>query len=450
MSIECVKKYIDKKEYKKALKLALELYNKGNKELLLYIYISYLYHKLGNDKKIFDYLYLGLDEYPNDITIYHNLGFFHSLRGNYDKTVYYYEKAIEYGTKSIDVYMHLVSIYQKQSQYEKAKYYLFMAKKIFKDDDYINFAISLHYILLDEYIKGFDLYRSRYSKKNSKRVTTFKYLKTPKSKYVDFKDKNILIEFEQGIGDVVSFIRLLPLLKSRGVKSIFFRDTRKVLKRLLEYNYNTIAKYLGEDEKVDVNYSIPLIDLMYYLNISSRNIPYQGSYINVNRDDSNKFYKNYFIKNNRPNIGIVFRGNPKHKNDHNRSIECKEFLNGIKALFELYNIYSLQYEPTKKEKNLFEEFGVYDITHNLRDFYDTALMIDNLDLVISVDTSVFNLAGAMGKRCFVLLSYYGEVRWGVGYKQSRWYESVTQYRQKYPKQWDSVFEEIVIDTKKIL
>jgi ADP-heptose:LPS heptosyltransferase len=95
-----------------------------------------------------------------------------------------------------------------------------------------------------------------------------------------------------------------------------------------------------------------------------------------------------------------------------------------------------------------ENFGVIDLSDNITDFADTAAIIENLDLIISVDTSVAHLAGAMGKNGWILLCYNSDWRWLLKRRDSPWYKTTKLFRQKTAGDWGGVFEEVYLELKK--
>ena len=124
------------------------------------------------------------------------------------------------------------------------------------------------------------------------------------------------------------------------------------------------------------------MDMPYFLDISYEHIPSSKKYLNVNNNDSSSVLRTYLTNSNgKKRMGIVWRGNNTHKNDHLRSIKLEYFLSKIKDLNDEYNLYSLQVDITKEEKKILKKNNVNVFSH-IKDFYDTALLVDNLDAVI--------------------------------------------------------------------
>ncbi len=125
-------------------------------------------------------------------------------------------------------------------------------------------------------------------------------------------------------------------------------------------------------------------------------------------------------------IGLVWSGNPSHLNDHNRSIP----LALLKPLLDLDATFvSLQKQLRQEDRALLAEAGVLDVAADLTDFGETAALISCLDLVITVDTSVAHLAGALGCATWILLPYSPDYRWLLDREDSPWYPTATLFRQ---------------------
>jgi len=137
-------------------------------------------------------------------------------------------------------------------------------------------------------------------------------------------------------------------------------------------------------------------------------------------------------------VGMVWAGNPSHTNDANRSCPVSLF-SSILAVPDIVGV-SLQVGPKAADA---ASLGLHDWSPDLTDYAETAALIANLDLVITVDTSVAHLAAAMGKQTWIMLPFCPEWRWLHERADTPWYDSVRLFRQPAPGDWDSVRDEIV-------
>ena len=140
-------------------------------------------------------------------------------------------------------------------------------------------------------------------------------------------------------------------------------------------------------------------------------------------------------------VGIVWAGSPRHGNDHNRSCSLELFapLTAIDGV----RLYGLQTGKAADQiKRLSQVITIEDFSEDLGDFTDTAGLIENLDLVISVDTAAAHLAGAMGKQIWILLPFAPDWRWMLQRTDSPWYPTMRLFRQKNWGDWNSVFQNV--------
>jgi hypothetical protein len=139
-------------------------------------------------------------------------------------------------------------------------------------------------------------------------------------------------------------------------------------------------------------------------------------------------------------VGLVWSGNPLHGNDRNRSTSLRK----MSAIFDdRACFYNLQKEPRPEDKaTLLEQGDVIDLTEHLTDFVETAALISNLDLVVTVDTSVAHLAAALGRPTWILLPHTPDYRWLLGRDDSPWYPSVRLFRQDESRDYASVLARV--------
>jgi len=144
-----------------------------------------------------------------------------------------------------------------------------------------------------------------------------------------------------------------------------------------------------------------------------------------------------------PRIGLVCSGNPGHERDRERSVALREFLPLLDALSADATFVNLQKDVRAEDAALLKgRTDILDCGNALDDFSDTAALISQLDLVISVDTSVAHLAGALGKPVWILLTYFPDWRWLLGRDDSPWYPTARLFRQDESRTWDDVIARV--------
>jgi ADP-heptose:LPS heptosyltransferase len=254
-------------------------------------------------------------------------------------------------------------------------------------------------------------------------------------------DKAILIHTEQGFGDTIQFVRYLPMVKAQGGRVIF--ECQQSLCRLLR-NCNGIDEII---EKTSANklsgqsdVHTHLLDLPGIFKTTLKSIPLHIPYITPDPILVDQWASRLKVDDGFK-IGIVWAGNPHHTRDHNRSCSLADFakLADVPGL----SLYSLQKGNDSIESdNLLMGMEIVNLENELNDFTDTAAVIANLDLVISVDTAVAHLTGAIGKPVWTLLPFAADWRWLLKRKDSPWYPNMRLFRQNQPGDWSGVFEQV--------
>ena len=295
---------------------------------------------------------------------------------------------------------------------------------------------SLLKILIGEYLEGWKLYEWRWKKEpqiNSLRAYHQPLWLGDESIF----HKTLLIYPEQGFGDYIQCIRYAALVEQLGAKVIL-----EVPSRLLTLCSTLKGQpILIENGKPlpSFDYRCPVMSLPLALKTTVETVPAQIPYLYA--DDQRKKRWNEKLGNKTvTRIGLVWSGSTTHKNDHNRSL----LLNQLTSLLELpFEFHSLQKEIREIDVKTLTDFPkIHQHQDDQRDFSDAAALIDEIDLVISVDTAVAHLSGAMGKKTFILLPYSPDYRWMLDRADSPWYPTATLFRQPAMGDWDSVISEI--------
>ena len=304
-----------------------------------------------------------------------------------------------------------------------------------------NKCLSL--LLQGNYEDGFPLYESRWnSKKVSEIVGKRSFNKPAWLGDESLQGKTILIYAEQGLGDYIQFCRYIKLVSDLGAKVILEAPQPLAeLVRDLEGVTQLLVK--GEDFPF-FDYQCPLLSLPLALKTNLSNIPSAISYLNLDKHlDKVSEWKSRLGNKTKKRIGLVWSGNPRQKNDHNRSLLLGDLLPFLPTQFEYISLQKEVREVDKLTLDLNPQ--ILNFTDHLNDFVDTAALINNLDLVISVDTSVAHLSGALGKRTLVLLSSIHCWRWLLERDDTPWYPSMRLYRQEAIGDWEGVFNKIKLD-----
>ena len=246
--------------------------------------------------------------------------------------------------------------------------------------------------------------------------------------------KSILVYSEQGYGDTIQFIRYVPMLADQGARVLLEID--EPLKRLLERVDGVEQVIVSSVSPVSASFRIPIMSLPHRFNTTLDLIPANVPYLPLPTATATNIGPVAETI-----IGIAWAGRPTHKNDSNRSLEFAS----LKPLLDLTNFswISLQIDDHHSEAALVAKGSLRDIRDQIHDFADTATAIVAMDLVITVDTAVAHLAGALGKPVWILLPFAPDWRWLLERNDSPWYPTVNLFRQKTPGDWEGVINRVV-------
>jgi len=244
----------------------------------------------------------------------------------------------------------------------------------------------------------------------------------------------ILLQAEQGIGDTIQFLRYAPLVAQRCDRVIL--NLPASLTRLGGEALSAAAQRTTLAEPLPpFDCHCTLLSLPRIFATSLDNMPACTSYLCA-PPGSGEGWRREFAGDGRIRVGIAWAGNPDHENDHNRSIPFAHLLPLLGD--RQVQFYSLQVGERAADLRAVADGDVTDLSGRLGDFADTAGAIEALDLVISVDTAVAHLAGALGKPVWLLLPYVPDWRWLLDRDDSPWYPTMRLFRQARRGDWDEV------------
>ena len=250
------------------------------------------------------------------------------------------------------------------------------------------------------------------------------------------KDKRLFVYWEQGFGDTIHFSRYVLLAAAAGAKVAF--SVQDPLLRLFKDRLPNVAVMGSNDAPAEFDLHCPLLSMPLGFGTRLETIPcMEGGYLKAPAQDIAAWRQRLAPAGRR--IGLVWSGSSSHLNDFNRSIPLAR-LQGL--LQQDHAWISLQKEVREADRPALEASGILDLSAELRDYADTAALISALDLVITVDTSVAHLAGALGKPCWVMLPFAPDFRWLLDRDDSPWYSGMRLFRQPRPNDWDGVVERI--------
>jgi ADP-heptose:LPS heptosyltransferase len=357
------------------------------------------------------------------------------LAGNYIKkkeflTSLKIYKKIFLKKKDFKIYYNIGSLFFELGRTRQAYYFFKKSNNLNSEHKSTLWNMSLCLLKLKDLTKGFQLYETRWMKKNAEKK---KYTNIPLATEISqIFNKKILIWQEQGLGDTIQFSRFVIDLNKYS-KNITFVVHKKLtdllshispLIRVIEYDLLDLEK-----EKFD--FQLPICSLPRFLDVKRIE---DISYYKLKLPKKNVKNLNYNIL----NIGLSWSGNSNYPNDEYRSIPFKYFKKILN--FKKTNFYKLSKDLRIQELLDYNSYNITDLGD--KDFSDLSYLINELDLVISCDTSIIHLSGVLGINSILLLNFNSDWRWFDSYKVTPWYPSVKIIKQKKFNDWEYVFNQL--------
>ena len=353
-----------------------------------------------------------------------------------------YKTAIKYGDK-ISAYYNLAISYNKIKERKKALYYI---KKVINK---VGLSANSCFILATIYFcqrkikQGFKYYSMKDSYKDTDEpVKRLKRLWDGKP----CKNEVLHVFSDQGIGDCLMFSRYYPFLEKyfKEIKISLHPGLLKLFKRSFK-NYKKLKFYGYKKRFPAADKSAIMSNLPHTLRLETK-FPFAEGYLEADNKKISEYKEKYF-KTDKLKVGICWEaGSAGIREQLNRTLHISVFDELLKM--ENVQFYSLQYKPILDDYKNYPK--LLDIGKDFTDFDDTAAAIKNLDVVITVDTSVAHLSGALGVKTFMLLPYCPDWRWFDDDKTTPWYQSMKLFKQEDHVFWDKEIANIKSELQKML
>lgn len=415
--------------------------------------LARVYFKNENFKEAINANKKAIEFEPDNFDAWFNLALVLKNDSQIEESIEAYKKALLLNPYSYDANFNLGSIYYFiKNDPATAAIYFKKAVEIYPDDMNANYFLSISLIKIKNFKDGWKHYEYRISRETSifsQNLSLGNNLINSKLIWSgndnDTKDKTIFVYYEAGYGDTIMFARFVPLLKDKFAKVLFKPQISSIDLFKESFDCIEILDKTSFTKPLDFDYHLPVMSLPYALQMDSEEqIPFPDKYLKTNPDKV-KFYKENYFNNDKFKIGIKWQGNTHY--DEGRKISLEYFY----KLFELPNTKFYSVQKGEGIEQLEQcHYDLMDLGETFNDFSDTAAALENLDLIICNDTSVANLAGALGKPCWMLLPFVQNWRWHTDTSYSPWYKSIKMFRQNEPENWSDVFDSVEQELKKIL
>lgn len=409
--------------------------------------------KMGRLQEALGHYQQAIEYCPESSRTFNNLGNAYRELDRLNEAIQSFEKAIELDPNYAEAFSNLGWTLFRLQEYRQSKEYFKKAIKINPSLSPAVFNLSLCQLTLGEFDEGWINYEERMKQPlYQKKIDPLN--KPQWDGNQELNGKVIYIHSEQGLGDTIQFCRYIKLLAARGAKVLF--EPQVQLKRLLK-NLDGVSQLLEPGQVIPpYDYHCPLMSLPLAFKTNQYTIPNDAPYIFA--EESKKIYwAEKLAAISGLKVGLVWSGGFRPNNPElwgvnqrrNMSFELISQLNmeGIE-FFSLQKGEGAEAELKKHKDRLWKSGNLHNFADELQDFSDTAALIDQLDLVISVDTSTAHLAGAMGKPVWILNRFDGCWRWRDKGDTSQWHTTAKLYRQKSTGCWDEVIDKVRNDLKR--
>lgn len=419
----------------------------------VYVYLANLtYTDIKDNRKAIEYYEKALERNKSNFSVYNMLGHLYSTLYQ-DK---YKEKQIEYLTKAFElapnnriVVKNLAYVYGKFDEVQKADE--FYQKLMYLNPTHSDLhAYGAYLVRHKRFSEGFKFLQHRFQKEDLKNVSFPELLKSKKKRWnmkVDIKNKHVLVHYEQGFGDSIMFVRFLDELKKRcaGVSLVVQNGLIDLFK-----DSKLGVEIYSEDEISNINYDyfIPMMDLPIVCETSSDTIPKADGYLRVPKSKINAYRKEHIIENDKIKIGIAYEGTLASK-ETDRDIPL-EYLYPLMRMPDV-DVYSFQVDDLSMQMDKIpEDAKLIRLGKTFKNWEDTACAMMNMDLMVTTDNGVMNLAGALGVKTFGLFNRIVEWRWFKTSGQDiGWYKSIKPFQAPTAGAWDVVIKQAVEEIDKL-
>lgn len=375
------------KDYKKAIKYYEHYLKIDETKSVIYTILASLYAKAYGDLSLEDQVRYFEKAYklkPNDRLVLHGLAFGYEKLKNLKMANKFYEKLIQNNPTETDFY------------------------------NYGAFLISC-----GEFESGHNYFTHRFSTGDKNLEYPISY--APEKRWnlkSDISDKVLLIHYEQGFGDTFMYCRFVPMMKNLAKQVIFVvQDSLYDLiknSKIISDGVMVVSECQSENLEYDLH--MALLDTPFVLKISAQNLPLCEKYLEVEDDKVKVYADKYLNKSNRIKVGICLHGN-KNANYKGRDLE-------LSKMQELFNLKDVEFYLLTEDKET-EIQNLIPLGETFETFTDTACAVKNMDVVLSTDNVILNLAGSLGVKTLGLFTKYPNFRWFKLYGNDvGWYKSV--------------------------
>lgn len=419
-----------------------------NKKTTYHALANFYYCALDIPQKAIEYFEKFIELDNTNALAYNSIGHLYADINEPDaleKQLYYFKKAYELAPNDPNFVKSLLTVYEKLHDTEKVKeFYPKLMELAHTPRHALNYG--LYEFSWGNIQKGCKFFQERFELEKYP-VGYPKDILTISNKWNykdDISDKTLLIHYEEGFGDSIMYSRFLPLIKQYSKKVVLvvqeklvdlFKNSPIISDGIEIFsNVNDALNYIGKNAYLHM----PLMDLPYPLGVDSCFIPYDKKYLN-----NSKIVE---LGTNSYKIGIAYSGDIS-ANYGGRDIELKEFYSLAKI--DGVQLYSFQVgEAAKALNDVPSDINIIDLGKSFDDFLDTANALASMDLFVTTDNVLLNLAGALGVKTFGIFNKYPNYRWfDLSGNDVVWYKSVKPFQCVTENDWSEVMKKVITNVE---
>ena len=397
-------------------------------------------HSMGRYLEATEAFKLATELNPRYVEAWSNMGSSLKELQNYEAALDCQEKAIALNSKYLNAYWNKAVIKHELNQYDEAISLYDYVNKLDPGNPERLWFKSNAQLASGNYAEGWKNYEFRKNIKNSPASSVAKYAPEPIT-LDQLSGKSLLVISEQGLGDTIQFARYIPMLTNRGVKVSFYVPmSLYALLGTLDGKCQLLTTW--PDSSSNFDFQILLLSLPLLFKTTVDTIPLNVPYLKAHDGKVIEWRDRLNLRQDKSNIGIACSGNIKFDLEHGNTRPIPLELLG--QLSEVAHLYLIQKEVRPADQQYLDAHP--EITYlgpQINDFEDSAAIIQNMDEIITIDTSLAHLAGALGKKTKVLLPFAPDWRWLLDRQDSPWYPSSILYRQESMGEWNYTLERII-------
>lgn len=363
------------------------------------------------------------------VDAHYNLAHVYVATDRFELALDHYAQAISLSRAHPDAYNGQGNALQALGLYREATVSYEKALEINPEHHEARLNLGLMQLRLRQWDEGWKNFEQRLLRQESKRL----FAGCCKPRWHPFNiGETVAVVCEEGYGDTIQFVRFIHRLLDAGCKVVLIAPPQ--LAKLLTSSFPSVTVRSVLSDTDDVTYHLPLMSLPFVLNLKDTTDVFRIPYLRES-EHTKRYWMALLGPRTALRVGLAWRGSPVHPNDRHRSLPlgmlCEALVPGLQYV-------AIQPEFNESERTQLQAAGILAWAEDLKDFSETAALIGCLDLVISVDTSVAHLAGALGQPVWLLLPFVSDWRWALDCTDSNWYPSMLLYRQNSRDDWHEV------------